>query len=336
MICIKDKFKYKQKYYLITFVTFSILIGINIISIYFIILNPVIHFHSFVITFLLGLLFLFSFSSSLYGISASIKNPGYMTLSLTSKSIKKSNVNSIIKGKTFTLKYCHTCNLVRSPSASHCKYCDVCIERYDHHCPWIGNCIGEYNYKDFYIFIVLLMMNMTYIFCISLYKAMIIMNINDYTYVFNICIVVSCISISISILLLILIAYHSYFICFNITTYINSKQGLQIFLYGEELYSKGGILKNILYIFKKKEYKIRNNRQSYLSNDNISVKNSVNLYNFDVVNNSDWGLLNNIRQRGSFVVGRSMEESSYNKNQYNSKGNGNHEVVNGNLLTINK
>lgn len=59
----------------------------------------------------------------------------------------------VVKGHTYSLKYCETCRIWRPLRASHCATCNNCVERFDHHCPWLGNCIGRRNYRTFYFFI---------------------------------------------------------------------------------------------------------------------------------------------------------------------------------------
>ena len=47
--------------------------------------------------------------------------------------------------------YCHTCEIFRPPSASHCSECGNCVIGFDHHCAVLNNCIGQRNYPYFFL-----------------------------------------------------------------------------------------------------------------------------------------------------------------------------------------
>mmetsp|Transcript_25466 Transcript_25466/g.80344 ORF Transcript_25466/g.80344 Transcript_25466/m.80344 type:complete len:352 (-) Transcript_25466:123-1178(-) len=51
-------------------------------------------------------------------------------------------------------RWCHTCEIVRPPRASHCRDCDHCVLRFDHHCPFVGNCIAARNHRFFALMLV--------------------------------------------------------------------------------------------------------------------------------------------------------------------------------------
>ena len=66
--------------------------------------------------------------------------------------------------KVNRIKFCTTCNLYRPPRTSHCDLCGICIEQMDHHCPWVGTCIGKRNYKQYYLFLLTLFLEMVVMF----------------------------------------------------------------------------------------------------------------------------------------------------------------------------
>jgi palmitoyltransferase ZDHHC9/14/18 len=39
----------------------------------------------------------------------------------------------------------------------------MCIEGYDHHCPWINNCVGKSNIGRFILFLIMLLLGLSYI-----------------------------------------------------------------------------------------------------------------------------------------------------------------------------
>lgn len=87
-----------------------------------------------------------------------MKDPGIIprsTRTLTSDQTKfKAKINQM--GYLTQYKRCETCFIVRPLRSHHCADCDNCVERFDHHCPWLSNCVGKRNYRDFYMFVILL------------------------------------------------------------------------------------------------------------------------------------------------------------------------------------
>lgn len=53
-------------------------------------------------------------------------------------------------------KVCPECIIIQPKRARHCTICRMCVFKYDHHCPWLNNCIGARNIGIFYLFLLLL------------------------------------------------------------------------------------------------------------------------------------------------------------------------------------
>ncbi len=87
-----------------------------------------------------------------------MKDPGILprsTRTLSSDQTKfKAKINQM--GYLIHYKRCETCFIVRPLRSHHCADCDNCVERFDHHCPWLSNCVAKRNYRDFYMFVLLL------------------------------------------------------------------------------------------------------------------------------------------------------------------------------------
>ena len=86
----------------------------------------------------------------------SLKNPGY----------PKTNLETIRGSKQ--MSYCDKCELWNKPKSHtyHCNKCDVCIEGHKFHCFITGHCIGKKNKKEFYWFIIISIIFLSYLFYI--------------------------------------------------------------------------------------------------------------------------------------------------------------------------
>ena len=76
----------------------------------------------------------------------------------------KGKIIKIVGGKKHKLKYCETCHLVRDIRTFHCNTCGICIEKHDHHCNYLSNCVGIYNYKKFFLFLIIAWIHVSIVF----------------------------------------------------------------------------------------------------------------------------------------------------------------------------
>jgi hypothetical protein len=68
-------------------------------------------------------------------------------------------------------RYCEECRMDVPEGSFHCEWCDVCIMGHDHHCPWIGQCIGKDNVCFFYLFLLALACNLSFIMMTSIFAS---------------------------------------------------------------------------------------------------------------------------------------------------------------------
>lgn len=139
---------------------------------------------------------------------------------------------------------------MRSPTISHCRKCNVCLEGYDHHCPWLGTCIGALNYRNFYYFLMTSSIFFAFVIITSSDKLNTIKMLQNQFSIacsdfveaafklHGLCIFFLALGTALFLFVFILFVCHTYFVYFNITTYLNAKQGLQFFMFGNNVYSR--------------------------------------------------------------------------------------------------
>ena len=54
---------------------------------------------------------------------------------------------------------CKKCGIIRPLRSHHCSICEKCIDKLDHHCYFLNNCVGRKNYKFFFSYLFLSMVN---------------------------------------------------------------------------------------------------------------------------------------------------------------------------------
>jgi palmitoyltransferase len=118
-------------------------------------------------------------------------------------------------GSTMQCPYCRLWQPLRT---KHCHDCDKCVLRFDHHCIWLGTCVGQCNHRGFwwYIFYETLLVMWTIIAYFSTFNRSSTGNwlLQD---LFVLIIIIALTATE--AFLITLLAFHSYLIMTNQTTY---------------------------------------------------------------------------------------------------------------------
>ncbi|OMJ93480.1 hypothetical protein SteCoe_3603 [Stentor coeruleus] len=66
---------------------------------------------------------------------------------------------------------CPDCGIVKVPRSRHCHQCHRCVKKFDHHCQWMNNCIGAKNLGVFYMFLLILWVNIIVVIllCVNIF-----------------------------------------------------------------------------------------------------------------------------------------------------------------------
>ena len=96
---------------------------------------------------------------------------GYLSFSDPGKMINNENkqlLDLVEKGEELE-NFCPFCLVKKNYKTVHCLICKICVDEFDHHCFWVGNCIGKNNYEFFFIFLIFIIFNTLFNFCITFY-----------------------------------------------------------------------------------------------------------------------------------------------------------------------
>ncbi|XP_018324664.1 probable protein S-acyltransferase 23 [Agrilus planipennis] len=105
-------------------------------------------------------------------IVANRKNPGYISLNSDSyyRAINQIPYFDKWKKRNVVLnRLCHSCRTLRPLRAKHCRICNRCVSYFDHHCPFIYNCVGLRNRIWFFLYVLSVAINCSYMMYFSTY-----------------------------------------------------------------------------------------------------------------------------------------------------------------------
>ena len=57
-------------------------------------------------------------------------------------------------------RICPKCKIIKSLTTKHCMVCNICVEDFDHHCFWINKCINNKIYHQFFLFLIILLIDL--------------------------------------------------------------------------------------------------------------------------------------------------------------------------------
>lgn len=67
------------------------------------------------------------------------------------------------------LLYCYRCEKHVQETSKHCVVCHKCVDAFDHHCVWLNNCVGIHNYMSFITSLIAATGLMAVQICVGIY-----------------------------------------------------------------------------------------------------------------------------------------------------------------------